>query len=85
MQAPQHRTTLLITISVTFAKEQNFPLLFIYIFIYIPFFHYNYLSVYYYYHVLNLCLKHPETIVPQIKLKQAPSLAAVLLQYIPSD
>lgn len=31
IQVPQHRTTLLMTISVTFAKEQNFAPLFIYI------------------------------------------------------
>lgn len=83
MQVLQQGTTLLMTISVTFAKEQNFLLVFIYI--YIPLFQYNYLSVHYHYHALNLCLKRPETMVPQIKLKQAQSLAAVLLQYIPSD
>lgn len=82
-QVPQHRTTLLMTISVTFAKERNISMFFIYT--YTPLFQYNYLSVHYYHHVLNLCLKCPETMVPQIKLKQAPSLAAVLLRYIPSD
>lgn len=83
MQVLQHGRTLLTTISATFAKETNSPLLFIYI--YMPLFLYNYLSVQYRYHALNLYLKRPETMVPQIKLKQALSLAAVLLQYIPND
>lgn len=53
--------------------------------IYFPLSYCDYLSVHHYYHLLNLSLKHTETTLSQIKLKQILALDAVLLQYIPSD